>query len=85
MMKTHMVKLCNFTAATILLSDLRNLLLLFPPPLERSTELKGRCHESDLFIKSINTYVRKMYQEGVHLLRVLSAVRSVSPMLVVTP
>ena len=64
---------------------LRKFTLVIPPPLERSIELRGRCHESDLFIKSINTYVRKMYQEGVHLLRVLSAVRSASPMLVVTP
>ena len=64
---------------------LRKFTLVIPPPLERSIELKGRCHESDLFIKSINTYVRKVHQEGVHLLRVLSAIRSVSPVFVVTP
>ncbi len=55
-----------------------------PPPLERSIELKGRCHESDFF-KGINTYVRKVHQEGVHLLRVLSAFRSVSSVFEVDP
>ena len=64
---------------------LRKFTLVILPPLERSIELKGRCHESDLFIKNINTYVRKVYQEGVHLLRVLSAIRSVSPVLEVDP
>ena len=80
-----MIKFCIFKAATILPSDLRkNLLLLSPPPLERSIELRGQCHESDFF-NGINTYVRKVHQEGVHLLRVLSAIRSVSPVFVVTP
>ena len=85
MMKTHMVKLCNFTAATILLSGLRKFTPVIPPLLERSIELKGRCPESDSFIKSIITYVRKVDQEGIHLLRVLSAIRSVSPLFIVTP
>jgi hypothetical protein len=83
-MMTYMIKFCIFTAATILLSGLRKFILVIPPPLERSTELKGRCHESDFF-NGINTYVRKVHQEGVHLLRVLSAIRSVSPVFVVTP
>lgn len=84
-MKTYMIKFCIFTAATILLFGLRKFILVVPPPpLERSIELKGRCHESDFF-NGINTYVRKVHQEGVHLLRVLSAIRSVSPVFVVTP
>jgi len=84
-MMTYMIKFCIFTAATILLSDLRKIYSCYPPPpLERSIELKGQCHESDFF-NGINTYVRKVHQEGVHLLRVLSAIRSVSPVFVVTP
>jgi hypothetical protein len=83
-MMTYIIKFCIFTATTILLSGLREFILVIPPPLERSIELKGRCHESDFF-NGINTYVRKVHQEGVHLLRVLSAIRSVSPVFVVTP
>jgi hypothetical protein len=81
---TYIIKFCIFTATTILLSGLRKFILIIPPPLERSIELKGRCHESDFF-NGINTYMRKVPQEGVHLLRVLSAIRSVSPVFVVIP
>ncbi len=81
---TYIVKFRVFTAAPILLSGLRKFILVIPPPLERSIELRGRCHESDFF-NGINTYVRKVHQEGVHLLRVLSAIRSVSPVFEVAP
>ncbi len=50
-MMTYIIKFYIFTAATILLSGLRKVILVIPPPLERSIELKGRCHESDSFYK----------------------------------
>ncbi len=58
-MMTYMIKFCIFTAATILLSGLRKFILVIPPPLERSTELKGRCHESDSFYKKNHYYLRE--------------------------